>query len=224
MEADQAAHLVDGGDHLFFHGEDELAVEIGADEGSGGITKADEVGPGLELVAGEGDFHVENEGEEVADELFIIVEIEHEVVDATEISRLGAGTFDPAFDDVGLADGGGKQFDALDAIGHAATTEGIGLFEGGEGGGVGEEGVIFINGGGRIGGKEGSGAAVGGFAGGVGDDRDEIEVVFFGDAELSLGQDAVIGGVVTVGAAEAVGGEHHGDGHEGETVGMAVAD
>ncbi|MFM1941158.1 MAG: hypothetical protein RI897_140 [Verrucomicrobiota bacterium] len=106
---------------------------------------------------------------------------------------------------------------------HAASAEGVGGFEGGEFGFIGEEGVGFDEGDGGGFEELDGGPAVGGFAGGVGHGIDVIEAELFGGTDLAFGERFEVGAIFSVGGADEVGGEHHCDGHEGEAIdGLAV--
>ncbi len=90
MESHAAAHLVNRGDHLHLVRENELFVNLRADERGGGIAHAEDVDPGIDLGLGKRQLHLDDEIEQVANELRIVVEIEHQVVDAPQVGRLRA--------------------------------------------------------------------------------------------------------------------------------------
>ena len=67
------------------------------------------------------------------------------------------------------------------------------------------------------------GPAVGGLAGRIGNARDVVEIELLGRANLPFHQHPIVRGVFSVGHADLVGGEHHGDRHQRQRVdGRAV--
>ena len=56
--------------------------------------------------------------------------------------------------------------------------------------------------------------AVGGLAAGIGNARDVVEIELLGRANLPFDQHPIVRGILAVGLADLIGGEHHGDRHE----------
>ena len=223
VQADHDAERLHLADKQLLGGVDEALVELGPDERGGRVADADQGRAGRHLGFGKLEFHVADEGEQVADERLIVVKVEHEGVDATKVGGLGAGALDPAFDNLVAADGSGELFDSEDAIVHSPGVR-VGVLEMQQGGLVEEAGVRFVDGGGRVGMVDDRSAAVGRLAGGIRDRRDIVERELVGDAELGFDEDAVVGGVLQVRFADAVGGELHGDRHQRHLVGRAGLD
>ena len=80
----------------------------------------------MSWLAGEAEFQVDDEGEEVADKSGVIEEIEHDGIDAAEVGGLGHGTFDPAFDELLAAEALAEEVQGVDAVVHAPAAQGVG--------------------------------------------------------------------------------------------------
>ena len=126
VQAHPGAHGVQPLDHPLLVGQDELLVDLRADQRRGRIADADQVHARLDLGLGEAEFHLQHELEQVADELRVVVEIQHQAVDAAQVGGLGAGAFDPAFDQQLAADLLAQQGRRLDAVVHPPAAERIG--------------------------------------------------------------------------------------------------
>lgn len=218
VKSDAGAEGMETVDEFFFIGPDKLFVEFGPNEGCGGIPDADEVDAGIDLNFGEAKFQIDYEFEQIAHECRIIVEIEHEGVDAAQIGAFGTGTFDPTLDDQISADPFAEQSDGLNPIVHPAAAEWIRRTQGGETGFVGEKRSLLVEGGRLIIEELDRSAAIGGFASWIGHGVDVIEAEYFSDADLSFGEQAMIGAVVAVADAGEIGCKHHCNGHEREVI------
>ncbi len=97
----QAVHALD---HALLERPDELLIDVRPDQRGGRIADADQVGAGRHLGGGKVQLHGEHELEQPLHEVGVVVEVEHQVVDAAQVGGLGARAFDPALDQLAFAD------------------------------------------------------------------------------------------------------------------------
>ena len=110
-------------------GQDELVVELRADQRGRGVADADQVGARLDLGPGEGDLHRHDELEQLVHEVRVVVEVEHQGVQAAEVGRHGTRAFHPALDDERSARLLLQQRDGLDPVAHPARGGHVGQLE-----------------------------------------------------------------------------------------------
>ena len=141
-----------------------------------------------------------------------------------QVGRLGAGAFDPAFDELVAADALLEQRHRLDAVVHPAAAQRVGDLQLGQLGLVGQPGVLLVDGRRLIVKERDLPAAVGRLAGRVGDGRHVVEVELLGRAESGPRPARGSRWRSRRTCADLVGGEHHGDRHQRQAVGLAAFD
>ena len=99
VEADRNAARMDPVDELLLEGQDELSIDARANQRCRRISNGDQVRSSVDLGSREPKFHLDRKLEEIPHEGGIVVEVEHQLIDAPEIRALGGGPLRPAFDE-----------------------------------------------------------------------------------------------------------------------------
>ena len=99
MQPHVQAHGVQAVDEPLLGRPHELLIKLRPDKGRRGIAHAHEIGPGIFLGLRKGEFHLDDEVEEVAHEPGLFEKIHHDVVDAAQVGGFGNGAFHPALHD-----------------------------------------------------------------------------------------------------------------------------
>ena len=200
-----AAHRVQAVDQLPLEGQDELLVDLRADQRGGGVAHADQVRAASTWARANPSSIATTKPNRSRTNARIVEEIGHQAVDAPQVGGLGAGAFDPALDQFLAADALAQQRGRLDAVVHPPAAERIGDLQPREHALVGQQGMGFVHRRRLIVEVLDGGAAIGGLAGGIGDAGDVVEVELLGRADLRLDHHPMIGGVPAIGNADLVG-------------------
>ena len=161
--------------------------------------------------------HFEDKIEKVAHKHRIVIEIEHERVDAAQIRRRAAGAFHPAFYNLVVAHALLQQSDGLDAIVHAPSAQGIGDLQLRQRFLIGKQCLRFDDGRRVVLKVFHDGPTIGRLAS-FGNGRDVVEIKFLRSADLRFRQHVVVGAVGKVLGADLVCREHHGNGHDRQAI------
>ena len=120
MQPHLGAQGVQAVDQLLFVRPNELVVQLRADQRRGRVAHADQLGARVQLGLGKPQSHFEDEIEQPADKIRVVVKVEHQRVDAPQVGRFRTGAFDPAFDQLVAAHLFFQQTHAAHAIQHPA--------------------------------------------------------------------------------------------------------
>ena len=129
VEADARAGRMDGIHDLLLTWGDFGGIVLRADEGSGGVAEADEIGSCGNLGAGEIDFHPDNPVHQVADKVGFSRRLEEDVVNPAEVGGLGEGALDPALNRDGVPDLFAVELDGGEAVGHSSAALRVGFLQ-----------------------------------------------------------------------------------------------
>ena len=199
-------------------GKDHFAEHGGADQRGRRISDAHQIDARVALDAGEGDRHFGGEGHQIVDEGRIVEEIHHQGAGSAQVNGQGAWTFDPALDDQISSDLLLEQSRSLDAVEHAPAAGGIGDRKSREHGLVREKRLVVDESGRHIVEEPDRRAEIAAFARGIGDAGNEIASEPLGRAYLSFHEHAIVRRVLKIFRPDLVGGEHHGDRHQRDTI------
>ncbi|OPZ07899.1 MAG: hypothetical protein BWZ10_02749 [candidate division BRC1 bacterium ADurb.BinA364] len=219
MQTRERAHRANLAGKARFQRPDEFAIEHRPDQRGGGVAQADQIRSGLDLRPCELQFHFEDKRKQIAHELRIVVEIQHQIVDSPQIGALGARPFDPAFDQQILANPLAQQRHALNSVVHAPASKRIGALQRKQSFLIRQQRIGLVDRRRLVVVQLDFRSAIGGFARRIGNRRDIVESERFGCGDLPIGQRAMVHRIAAIRNADPVGGEHHGDRHQRQPVG-----
>ena len=185
-------------DHALLVGPDELLIDLRPDQRGGCIADADQVSARRYLRCGELQFQRQHEVEQPLDKVRVIVEVQHQVVDAAQVGSLGAGAFDPALDQLALAAALLQSSDHGQAVSHATMRLDSRLVQVVQQLLLPQQRRLPVVGRRVVGEEDGRCAAIGGLDGRVGNGGNIVDVIRLRHPDLTFHLDTVIGAVVQV--------------------------